>query len=120
MCKLEKLEEFKKLNKMEKKNLTLSWLIDLIKTQHLGVEDVIDIINSVEPTFSDADKLQTLLIKGQISVAIISRLFGFGYAKSSSIINQLLQQNVITKYEQCYKIIDKENFKKITKELVVR
>lgn len=118
MCRISKLENFIKLNKTDKKKLTISWLIDLIKTEHLGVEDVIDILNNIEPTFSKVDKLECFLINGEISTATISRLFGFGYAKSSNIINILLKKNVITKYENSYKIIDKVNFKTITKELL--
>lgn len=117
MNKIEKLEDFIKLNKTEKKSLTITWLIDLIKTEHLGVEDVIDILNSIEPTFSKADKIECLLINGHISTSTISRLFGFGYAKSAKIINTLISKNVIVKYENSYKIIDKVNFKNVTKEL---
>lgn len=118
MNKIEKLEEFKKLNKTDKKKLTISWLINLIKQEQLTLEDVIDILNNIEPTFSKIDKLECLLINGQISTSTISRLFGFGYAKSSKIINTLILKNVVVKYENTYRIIDKENFKTITKELL--
>ena len=120
MNKIEKIEDFTKLNKAEKKNLTMSWLIDLIKTEHLEVVDVIDLLNNIEPTFSKVDKLECLLINGHISTSIISRLFGFGYAKSSKIINILVSKNIVTKYENSYKIIDKTNFKTTTKELLER
>jgi len=118
MKKIEKLDNFIKLNKTDKKNLTISWLIDLIKTEHLGVEDVIDILNNIEPTFSKIDKLECLLMNGHISTSSISRLFGFGYAKSSNIISILLKKNIITKHENSYKILDKENFKVIIKGLL--
>ena len=118
MNKIEKLDNFIKLNKQEKKNLTISWLIDLIKTEHLEVVDVLDLLNNVEPIFSKVDKLEYLLINGNISISIISRLFGFGYAKSSKIINILMNKNIIAKYENRYKIIDKTNFKRITNELL--
>ena len=118
MNKIEKLENFLKLNKQDKKNLTISWLLDLIKTEHLGIEDVIDILNNVEPTFSKVDKLECLLINGYISTSTISRLFGFGYAKSAKIINILASKYIIAKYENSYKILDKTNFKITTKELL--
>lgn len=118
MRKIEKTEGFVKLKKSEKKNLTIAWLIDLIKTEHLGIEDVMDIINNVEPTFSKAEKLECLRINVQISTSIISRLFGFGYAKSSNLINNLVKKNVIAKHENCYKILDKVNFKTVTKQLL--
>ena len=118
MKKIDKLENFINLNKTDKKNLTISWLIELIKTEHLSIEDVIDILNNIEPTFSKVDKLECLLINGQISTSTISRVFGFGYAKSSRIINCLVQKSIIAKYDNCYKIIDKANFKLVTKELV--
>lgn len=118
MNKIDKLDNFIKLKKQDKKNLTISWLIDLIKTEHLEVVDVLDLLNNIEPTFSKVDKLECLLINGHISTSAISRLFGFGYAKSSKIINVLVSKNIITKYENSYKIIDKANFKTTTKELL--
>lgn len=117
MNKTEKLETFVKLNKTEKKNLTLSWLIDLIKTQQLKIEDVIDILNCVEPTFSKLYKLEYFLTSGKISISSLSRLLGFGYAKSSSIINKLSKRNIIVRYEKDYKIIDKINFKRVMQEI---
>ena len=71
MKKIDKLENFINLNKTDKKNLTISWLIELIKTEHLSIEDVIDILNNIEPTFSKVDKLECLLINGQISTSTI-------------------------------------------------
>ena len=118
MCKIDKIANFVKLNKIEKKGLTLSWLINLVKTEHLGIEDVVDIINNIEPTFATIDKLECLLARGIISTSTISRLFGFGYAKSSGIISALVKNNVITKYDNCYKIIDKTNFKSVAQKLV--
>lgn len=111
MLKKDKIEEFIKLNKIEKSNLTLKWLIDLVKTEGLTIEDIIDILNCIEPTFSKSDKFNSLLIRGTLTVSSISRLFGYGYAKSMHVISMLLKQNIITKHENCYKIIDREKFK---------
>lgn len=118
MNRIEKLETFVKLTKTDKRNLTISWLINLVKTQHLSVEDVIDILNYIEPTFSQINKLECLLISGQISISTLSRVFRFGYAKSSNIIKSLLKKSIIAKYDNSYKIIDRENFKTTTKKLL--
>ena len=117
MCKIEKLDNFKELSKNEKKDLTLSWLIDLVKTEHLSVEDVVDIINNIEPTFSKAEKLECLLLKDKFSTSTISRLFGLGYAKSMKLIQVLLDNNLIVKYDSCYKVIDKKGFKDMLEDM---
>lgn len=118
MIKKGRIEQFIKLKTSEKANLTLSWLIDFVKAENLTIEDVMDILNCIEPTFSKTDKINSLLTSGTISVSIISRLFGYGYAKSMNIINSLVKQNIITKQDNCYKIIDKENFKLKTAKLI--
>ena len=63
MCKIEKLDNFIELSKNEKENLTLSWLINLVKAEHLTIEDVVDILNNIEPTFSKTEKLECLVSK---------------------------------------------------------
>ena len=95
MCKIEKLDDFIKLNKNKKKDLTLSWLIELVKKEHLSIEDVVDIINNIEPTFSKAEKVECLLFKDKFSASFISRLFGLGYAKSIKLINVLIENNLV-------------------------
>lgn len=118
MTKEEKIELFVSLSKHDKANLTLLWLIDLIKTEHLTIEDVMDILNCVSPTFSKTDKFSSLLLGGTVSVSSISRLFGYGYAKSVSFINSLLKQKVIEKQDNCYKIIDKQKFKMVSRDFI--
>ena len=117
MCKIEKLDDFIELSKNEKKNLTLSWLIDLVKTEHLSIEDVVDIINNIEPTFSKAEKFECLLLKDKFSASTISRLFGLGYAKSMKLINALIENNLIVKYDSCYKVINKKGFKDMLEDV---
>ena len=112
------LENFAKLSRKEKEQLTLKWLIDLVKTENLSIEDIIDILNSVDSCFSKSDKLNTLLVNDTISASAVSRILGYGYAKSMNFINNLLKRNVIIKKDGCYKIIDKEAFKTTTKELI--
>lgn len=117
MCKLDKIDEFSKLSQTEKKNLTLSWLTNLIKQQHLNIEDVVDILNQIEPTFSKAEKLECILLKDKFSTSTISRLFGLGYAKSVKLINVLMENNIVVKYDNCYKVIDKKGFKDILEDV---
>ena len=117
MCKIEKLNDFIKLSKNEKKDLTLSWLIELVKKEHLSIEDVVDIINNIEPTFSKAEKFECLLLKDKFSTSTISRLFGLGYAKSMKLIQVLLDNNLIVKYDSCYKVIDKKGFKDMLEDV---
>ena len=97
--------EFSKLSKNEKSNLTLKWLTDLVKTEKLSIEDIIDILNAVDTSCSKADKLNTLLINGTISASAVYRILGYGYSKSMNYINNLLKRNVIVKLDSCYKII---------------
>ena len=115
--KKEKLEQFAQLGKEEKENFTLLWLTNLIKTEQLTIEDVIDILNNVNPTFSAADKFNAFLIGGTLTISSVSRLFGYGYAKSKSIISALLSRNIIAECNNSYKIIDKEKFKLVSSEL---
>ena len=117
MCKIEKLDNFIELSKNEKKDLTLSWLIDLVKKEHLSIEDVVDIINTIEPTFSKAEKLECLLIKDKFTTSTISRLFGLGYAKSMKLVQVLLENNLVVKYDSCYKVIDKKGFKDLLEDM---
>ncbi len=117
MCKIEKLDDFIKLSKNEKKNLTLSWLIELVKKEQLSIEDVVDIINNIETTFSKAEKFECLLLKDKFSASTISRLFGLGYAKSVKLIQVLLDNNLIVKYDSCYKVIDKKGFKDMLEDV---
>ena len=117
MCKIEKLNDFIELSKNEKKDLTLSWLIELVKKEHLSIEDVVDIINNIEPTFSKAEKLECLLIKGKFTTSTISRLFGLGYAKSMKLVQVLLENNLVVKYDSCYKVIDKNGFKDMLEDV---
>lgn len=117
MCRQEKLEQFVKLGKNEKKNLTLSWLTDLIKSENLSIADVIDILNCIQPTFSKADKLNAVLINGVVTTSTISRILGYGYAKSVKLINEMLSKNLIVKFDNSYKVIDKDNFKIFTQNL---
>ena len=117
MCKIEKLDDFIELSKNEKRDLTLSWLIDLVKKEHLSIEDVVDIINNIEPTFSKAEKLECLLIKDKFSTSTISRLFGLGYAKSKKLIQVLLENNLVVKYDSYYKVIDKKGFKDMLEDV---
>jgi len=118
MCKKAKIVNIIKLSKEEKGNLTLLWLSNLIKEEHLNIEDVIDILNSIDNTFSNTDKLQSLLISGTLSIASVSRILGLGYVKSVNFVQELLKKNVITKYDNCYRIIDKLNFKAVCKDLL--
>ena len=117
MCKIEKLDDFMLLTKKEKKNLTLSWLIEFIKKENLSIEDVVDIINNIEPVFLRVEKLECLLLNDEFYTSTISRLFGFGYAKSVKVINFLLQKNLIVKFEKGYKVIDKSRLKDIIDEI---
>ena len=117
MCKIEKLDDFIELSKNEKRDLTLSWLIDLVKKEHLSIEDVVDIINNIEPTFSKAEKLECLLIKDKFTTSTISRLFGLGYAKSMKLVQVLLENNLVVKYDSCYKVIDKKGFKDMLEDV---
>ena len=117
MCKIEKLDDFNELSKNEKRDLTLSWLIDLVKKEHLSIEDVVDIINNIEPTFSKAEKLECLLIKDKFTTSTISRLFGLGYAKSMKLVQVLLENNLVVKYDSCYKVIDKKGFKDMLEDV---
>ena len=117
MCKIEKLDDFIELSKNEKGDLTLSWLIDLVKKEHLSIEDVMDIINNIEPTFSKAEKLECLLIKDKFTTSTISRLFGLGYAKSMKLVQVLLENNLVVKYDSCYKVIDKKGFKDMLEDV---
>ncbi|MBR4999014.1 MAG: hypothetical protein IKY10_03955 [Clostridia bacterium] len=117
MCKIEKLDNFIELSKNEKRDLTLSWLIDLVKTERLSIEDVVDIINNIEPTFSKAEKLECLLLKDKFSTSTISRLFGLGYAKSMKLIKVLIENNLVVKYDSCYKVIDKKGFKDMLEDV---
>ena len=117
MCKIEKFDDFIELSKNEKKNLTLSWLIDLVKTEHLSIEDVVDIINNIEPTFSKAEKLECLLLKDKFSTSTISRLFGLGYAKSVKLVQVLLDNHLVVKYDSYYKVIDKNGFKALLEDV---
>lgn len=118
MVKKDKLQDYFKLSKDEKGKLTLFWLISLIKDRQLTIEDVVDILNSLEPTFSNVDKFNTLLVSEFFSASTISRLYGFGYSKSMNIINTLLSKNIIIKYENKYKILDKEKFKDVGNKLL--
>ena len=117
MCKIKKLDNFIELSKNEKRDLTLSWLIDLVKTEHLSIEDVVDILNNIEPTFSKAEKLECLLIKDKFTTSTISRLFGLGYAKSMKLVQVLLENNLVVKYDNCYKVIDKRGFKDMLEDV---
>lgn len=117
MCKIAKLNNFIKLSKNEKEKLTLSWLIELVKKEHLSIEDVVDIINNIEPTFSKAEKFECLLLKDKFSTSTISRLFGLGYAKSMKLVQVLLENNLVVKYDSYYKVIDKNGFKAIIEDV---
>lgn len=113
MKKVEGIEFYQRLNKQQKGELTLAWLADLIKTNKLTIIDVMDIINAVDTTFTKLDKFNSMIITENVSASTISRLFGYGYAKSMRIINILLKENAIVKIENSYKIIDKEKFKAV-------
>lgn len=110
--------EFVKFDQSEKEKLTLKWLTTLVKTHNLTIEDVMDILNCVDLTFSKIDKLNSLLINGSISATTISRILGYGYAKSMNYINTLLKKNIIVKVDKGYKIIDKDKFKLANEELL--
>ena len=117
MKKNEEIEKFIKLSNEQKGNLTLSWLSELVQAQHLTIQEVMDILNSVETTFSKIDKFNSLLLTNKINASTISRLFGFGYAKSMKIINLLVEEHALVKTESGYVILDKEKFKEIGKRL---
>ena len=115
--KNEEIDKFVKLNKKEKGEMTLLWLADLVQTQNLTIQDVMDIINSVDTTFSKLDKFNSMLITNHITPSIISRLFGFGYAKSMRVINMLIKEQAIVKLDNGYQIVDNENFKRVGEKL---
>lgn len=117
MSKRKEIEHYCKLSKEKKGKLTLLWLTDLIKTENLTLQDVIDILNNVDDSFTKLDKFNSMLINNNVSASTISRLFGYGYAKSMSVINELLQQNAIIKYTNTYKIVDKDKFKLVGEKL---
>ena len=56
-----------KLNKTEKEQLTLKWLCELVKTENLSIQDVMDILNCVDSSFSRTDKLNSLVYNGTIT-----------------------------------------------------
>lgn len=114
---MNELENFIKLSKQEKNNLTIGWLINLAKTHHLTLNDVMDIINLCDDTFSNMDKFNSMLVNNYVSASKISRLFGYGYAKSMKIIKLLLDEKAIAKTEKSYTIIDAEKFKQIGKQI---
>lgn len=118
MTKREMFTEFIKFDQSKKEGLTLKWLTTLVKTHNLTIEDVMDILNCVDLTFSKLDKLNSLLTKGRISATAISRILGYGYARSMNYINTLLKRNIIVKFDNSYKIIDKERFKLANEELI--
>lgn len=118
MTKREVFTEFIKFDQSKKEGLTLKWLITFIKSHHLTMEDVMDILNCVDLTFNKEDKLNSLLTKGTISATAISRILGYGYARSMNYINKLLKRNIIVKFDNSYKIIDKERFKLANEELI--
>lgn len=117
MSRNEEVTKFAKLSKVEKGKLTLSWLSDLVKNKQLNIADVMYILNSYETTFSNLDKFNTMLELTHITASTISKMFGFGYAKSMRVINLLIKEQAIVKDENKYKIIDKEKFKKVGKLL---
>lgn len=118
MTKREMFTEFIKFEQNQKEQLTLKWLLTLVKTHNLTIEDIMDILNCVDSTFSKEDKLNSLLIKGTISATAISRILGYGYARSIKYINTLLKRNIIVKFDNSYRIIDKEKFKLSNQELI--
>lgn len=117
MSRNEEVTKFAKLSKVEKGKLTLSWLSDLVKNKQLNIADVMYILNSYETTFSNLDKFNTMLELAHITASTISKMFGFGYAKSMRVINLLIKEQAIVKDENKYKIIDKEKFKEVGKLL---
>ncbi|MBQ7798020.1 MAG: hypothetical protein IJ371_02750 [Clostridia bacterium] len=113
----QEIQKFTKLSKQQKNQLTLGWLVDLIKTNHLTLHDVMDIINSCDQTFSNIDKFNSMIDNNHVNASTISRLFGYGYAKSMKIINLLLEEKAIIKQNNGYSIVDKEKFKQIGEQL---
>ena len=111
------IEEFVKLNQEDKGKLTLLWLADFIKTNALNIVDVMDILNNVETVFSKTDKFNSMIISNSVSASMVSRLFGFGYAKSMRVINLLIKERAIIKFENRYKIVNKEKFQEVGKRL---
>ncbi|MBO5954926.1 MAG: hypothetical protein J6Q13_03055 [Clostridia bacterium] len=111
--KNKEIDKFAKLSSAEKGKLTLSWLADLVQSNNLTIQDVMDIINNVDTTFSKLDKFNSMIITNRVNPSTISRLFGYGYAKSMRVINLLIKEQAIVKFEDKYKIVDKEKFKQV-------
>ncbi|MBQ8522045.1 MAG: hypothetical protein IJ458_00085 [Clostridia bacterium] len=114
---LNEFQNFIRLTKQEKNNLTIGWLINLIKANHLTLNDVMEIINLCDDSFSNIDKFNSMIINNYVSASKISRLFGYGYARSMKIIKLLLSEKAITKQSSGYKIVDAEKFKQVGNQL---
>ena len=114
---LNEFQNFIRLTKQEKNNLTIGWLINLIKSNHLTLNDVMEIINLCDDSFSNIDKFNSMIINNYVSASKISRLFGYGYARSMKIIKLLLSEKAITKQSSGYKIVDAEKFKQVGNQL---
>lgn len=117
MTKNKIINDYAKLSKNEKGKLTLLWLTELIKEQKLTIQDVMDILNCVDNSFSNIDKFKSMLVNNYVSASTISRLFGYGYAKSMKIINLLLDEKAIKRQEHYYTIVDKNKFNSIGENL---
>ena len=117
MDKNEIKQQFLKLTKAEKDELTIKWLIQLVKDNNLQPNDVMDIINSLYENLIDIEKFNKLSEYKIIRASTISRVFSYGYVKSMKIINLLIENNAIIKIDNGYKVISKANFRQVGKIL---
>ncbi len=106
-------QQLLKLSNSEKQSLTIGFLTELLKNGHLNLNDIIEIFNSSYVNLTDIKKFEMIGNEGVVTASKILRVFNYGYAKSMSIINLLIEHNAIQRQEKGYKVISKTNFNKV-------
>ena len=113
------MENYIKLDRETKRDVLISTLTSLYGNHQLTIKDVVDIMCEAN-TLTDEDKFNVMLLTNHVSASTISRLFGFGYAKSMKIIQMLINEKAIEKIETKYNIISVTNFKSVATKLFGR
>ncbi len=116
MNRTEFKEHFIKLTKKEKYNITLGWLSDLVKNNHITINDIVEIIVSSYNDLPGVNNIENLTENNYINTSTISKLFGCGYAKSIHIIKLMIENNIIERVAKGYKIISLIKFIQMLKD----